>query len=161
MAVFGAADVEILLDQSADHLHDPFFLVAALEQQPAHAIDRLPLLVVDVVVFEQVFAGFEVLRFDGFLRLLNALGDELRLDGHILFHAQPQHQALHALAAEDAHQIVLQGKIEAGTATAAGGDSTLAICSCCSFSVTSKHSTAPSWLRAAMTETSGAKGTKP
>ena len=111
------------LHQAADHLHDPFFLVRAFEQLPAHAVDGLALLVVDVVVFEQVFAGFEVLRFDGFLGLLNALGDELRLDGHILFHAQAQHQPLHALAAEDAHQIVLQGEIEAraaGIALAAG-----------------------------------------
>src|ERR1039458_4326857 len=116
MGVLRSAHVEVLLHQTADHLHDPLLLVGAFEQQPAHAVDRLALLIVNVVVFEQVFAGFEVLRLDGFLRLLNALGDELRFDGHILFHAQAQHQALHALAAEDAHQIVLQGEIEARAA---------------------------------------------
>ena len=51
------------------HLHDVLLLVDAFEQLAAHAVDRLALLVHHVVVFEQVFAGFEVLRFDGLLRL--------------------------------------------------------------------------------------------
>ncbi len=64
---------------AADHLHDALFLIDAFEQLAAHAVDGLALLVHDVVVFEQVFAGFEVLRFDGFLGLGDALGDELAI----------------------------------------------------------------------------------
>ena len=52
-------------------------LVLAFEQRAAHAVDGLALLVHDVVVFEQVFAGGEVLRFHGLLRGGDALGDEL------------------------------------------------------------------------------------
>ena len=62
------------------------------------------------------FAGFEVLRFDGLLRRRNPLGDHARFDRHIFFHAQAQHQILHALAAEDPQQIVLQRKEKARTA---------------------------------------------
>ena len=46
----------------------------------------------------------------------DALADELGLDGDVFLHAQPQHEVLHALAAEDAHQIVLQREIEARAA---------------------------------------------
>ena len=52
------------------------------------------------------------------------------LDRHVFFHAQPQHQVLHALAAEDAHQIVLQRKIEAraaGIALPAGASAQLIV----------------------------------
>ena len=60
----------------------------------------------------------------------NALGDHPALDGHVLFHAQAQHEVLHALAAEDAQQIVLQGEEEtraAGVALAAGSSAELVI----------------------------------
>ena len=70
-----------------------------------------------------MFAGGEVLRFDGLLGGRDALGDEPGLDGHVLFHAQAEHEVLHALAAEDAQQVVLQREEEArgaGVALAAG-----------------------------------------
>ncbi len=57
-----------------------------------------------------------MLHLDRFLRRCDPLGDQLRFDGHIFFHAQPQHQLLHALTAEDAHQIVLQRQIKTGAA---------------------------------------------
>ena len=56
-----------------------FLLVAAFEERPAQRVDRLALLVHHVVVFEQVLAGFEVLRFDGLLRVLDALADQLAI----------------------------------------------------------------------------------
>ena len=45
---------------------DQFFLVHAFEQLAAQAVDGLALLVHDVVVFEQMFAGFEVLPSTAF-----------------------------------------------------------------------------------------------
>ncbi len=54
----------------------------------------------------------------------------LRLDRHVLFHAQAQHQILHALAAEDAQQVVLQREEEtrtAGIALAAGASAKLVV----------------------------------
>ena len=115
---------------AAHHVQDALLLVAALQQLAAHAVDGLALLVHHVVVFEQVFAGVEVLRFDGLLRGRDALGDQPRFDGHVLFHAEPQHQVLHALAAEDAQQVVLQREEEAraaGVALAAGAAAQLVV----------------------------------
>ncbi len=61
----------------------------------------------------------EVLRVHGLLRGRDALADHAGLDGDILFHAEPQHEFLHALAAEDPHQVVLERKIEARAARVA------------------------------------------
>ena len=80
---------------------------------PAPAVDGLALLVHDVVVLEEVLSGAEVLGLHRLLRLPDPASDELRLDGHVLFHAQPQHQVLNALAAEDAEQVVLKREVEA------------------------------------------------
>jgi hypothetical protein len=79
----------------------------AFEQLPAHAVHGLTLLVHHVVVFEDVLARSEMLGFDGLLRSRDAFRNQPRFDGHVLFHAEAQHQILHALAAEDAEQIVL------------------------------------------------------
>ncbi len=43
------------------------FLVFSFERGAADGVDGFALLVHHVVVFEQVFAGLEVLRFDGLL----------------------------------------------------------------------------------------------
>ena len=54
----------------------------------------------------------------------------LRFDGHVLFHAQAQHEVLHALAAENAQQVVLQGEEEAraaGIALASGAAAKLVV----------------------------------
>src|SRR3989441_1035645 len=105
-------------------------LVLAFERGPADRVDRLALLVHHVVVFEKVFAGIEVLRFDGFLRVLDAARDELRFDGHAFGHAQAVHQRLDALATEDAHQIVFEREKKArgaGIALAAGASTQLVI----------------------------------
>src|SRR5436309_12519811 len=55
-----------------------------------------------------------MLGFDGLLRRSNALRDETRLDGYVLFHAQAEHEILHALAAENSEQVVLQREIKTG-----------------------------------------------
>ena len=65
------------------------FLVDALEQLAAQAVDGLALFVHHVVVFENVFASFEVLGFDGLLGSFDSPGDQARLDGNAFFHAQP------------------------------------------------------------------------
>ena len=76
MLVFGREFVEEAAEDSADVvLEDELALVDAFEQLAAQAVDGFALLVHDVVVLEQVFARFEVLRFDGFLRGLDAVGD--------------------------------------------------------------------------------------
>ncbi len=66
---------------------DQIFLIDAFEQLVTQAVDRFTLLVHHVVIFEQVFAGFKVLGFDGFLGFLDAAGDHARLNGNAFFHA--------------------------------------------------------------------------
>ena len=124
-----------LIEQAAEDvahviLKDQFLLVEPFQQLPAQAVNRLALLVHHVVVFEQVFAGLEVLPFDGLLRCLDAPRDHLRLDGHALFHAQPLQQVRHPLLGEDAHQIVFQRQVEArcaGIALTAGASAQLVV----------------------------------
>ena len=96
--------------------HQVIALIGFFHQLAAQTIDRLALLVHDVVVFKQVFARLEVSTFDRLLRRLNALRNHLRLDGHALFHSQTLHQGLDLVAGEDAHQVVFERKEEAGRA---------------------------------------------
>ena len=77
--------VGVLVEQAAENvahviLKDQFFLIESFQQLAAQAVDGLALLVHHVVVFEQVFAGLEVLAFDRLLRRFNAPRDHLRLD---------------------------------------------------------------------------------
>ena len=63
----------ILVEQAAENianviLKNQFFLVESFQQLPAQRVNRLALLVHHVVVFEQMFAGLEVLPFDRLLR---------------------------------------------------------------------------------------------
>ena len=111
-------------------LDDEVFLVEAFEQPAAQAIDGFALLVHHVVVFEQVFAGLEVLAFDGLLRGFDAPRDHARLDRHAFFHAKPLQQVRHPLLGEDAHQVVFEREIETrGTriALAAGASAKLVV----------------------------------
>src|SRR5438552_2346779 len=77
-----------------------------------------------------MFARFEVLAFNRLLRRLDAAGDELRFDGHALFHPQPLKQVRHPLLGEDAHQVIFERKIEArgaGIALATGTPAKLVV----------------------------------
>ncbi len=93
-------------------LENQVLLIHTFEQLTPQSIDSLALLVHHVVVFEQVFAGFEVLRFHGLLRCFYPARDQLRLDRHALFHAQPLKERAHPLFREDAHQVVFKREIK-------------------------------------------------
>ena len=85
----------------------------AFEDGAAQRVDRLALLVHHVVVLEQVLADLEVVRLDLLLRALDRARDHARLDRLAFLHAQPLHQALDAVGAEDAHQVVFERQVEA------------------------------------------------
>ena len=124
-----------IFEQSAEQianiiLQDEILLVDSFQQLPAQAVDRLALLVHDVVVLEQVFTGFEVLRFHGLLRGLDAAGDQPRFDRNAFFHAKALEQRANPFLGEDAHQVVFEREIEArgtGVALAAGASTKLII----------------------------------
>ena len=77
-------------------------------------VDVLALRAHHVVVLEQVFADVEVAFFDFLLRVFDALCDPWMFDGFIVRHAHLFHQVLHAIAGEDAHQVIFERQEEAG-----------------------------------------------
>jgi hypothetical protein len=90
--------------------------VDAEQELLAQLVDRLALLVHDVVVFEQVLAHVEVSLFDLSLRVLNAARDPRMDDGLVVRHPHALHEGLDAVPREDAHEIVFERKIEAAGA---------------------------------------------
>src|SRR5207253_11468764 len=59
------------------------------------------------------FPRVEVARFDLFLCAFDRLGDHAMLDRNPFFHPEAFHPAHEAVAAEDAHQIVLEREVKA------------------------------------------------
>ena len=95
---------------------DELLLVDAFHELAAEAVDGLALLVHDVVVLEDVFAGLEVLGLDCFLCAFDALGDHAGFDGDAFFHAERLEERGDPLAGEDAHEVVFEREEEAGGA---------------------------------------------
>src|SRR5712664_3482034 len=110
VAVEGA-DHEVL-----DPLGHVVGLALAVQDLAAHAVDDLALLVHHVVVLEQVLADLEVVVLDALLGGGDGARHELVLDRLALLHAEPLHDPLDALAAEDAQQVVLERQVEVGRA---------------------------------------------
>ena len=96
----------------------------------ALGVDDFALFVGDVIVFEQVFARVEVVRFDFALCAFDLFGDHTRFDGFIFAHAETRHHGGHTFASEDAHEIVVEGDVEAtgtGVALTAGATAQLVV----------------------------------
>ena len=131
MLVIGREFVEDGAEDSAYVVfEDEFALVDAFKQLAAQAIDGFALLVHHVVVFEQMFARFEVLRFNALLRVFNRRVNHLRLDRHVFFHDALHHGVGNPLLGEDAHEVVFKRQIEArgaGIALAAGASTKLIV----------------------------------
>ena len=100
-------------DGLVDHLPDELAQVAAVEHALAHLVKVAPLLIGDLVVFEQVLADAEVAFLDLFLGALDTLGELLVLDGHALFERKSGEHFQHPLAHEQAQQVVVEGEEEA------------------------------------------------
>src|SRR5208282_2044971 len=94
-------------------LNDEILLVEAFEQTAAQSVDGFALLVHDVVILQQVFAGFEVLAFDGLLRGFDSARDHARFDRNTFLHAEALQQLGNPLLGKNPHQIVFERKIEA------------------------------------------------
>ena len=90
--------------------------VVAAQNHPPAFVDDLPLLVQHIVVVEQLFANFEVMRLHFLLRVLDRAGDHAGLDRHAFLHAELQHDLRDAVRSEYAKEIVLQREIKAGGA---------------------------------------------
>ncbi len=76
-------------------------------------VNHAPLIVRDVVVFQQLLAGIEVVLFHPPLRPLDLARQHAAFDRLARLHAHPGHERLHARRiAENAHQIVFERQIE-------------------------------------------------
>ncbi len=99
MLLARAIRLDQLVEDGFGAFEQECFLFVTFEERPAQRIDCLALLVHHIVVLKQMFAGFEVLRFDGFLGVLNAPADKARFDRHAFGHSQAEHEGFHTLAA--------------------------------------------------------------
>ena len=101
-----------VVDHLVAHVVDGLGNLFALHDSDALFEDHLALVVHHVVELEQVLADVEVARLDLLLRLLQRLVDPGVDDGFAVLQSQFLQHAVHALRAEDAHQVVFQRKIE-------------------------------------------------
>ena len=101
------------------HVVDGVGDLLGLDQLVALLVDHLALVVHDVVVLQQILANLEVARLDLLLRLLERLVDPRMDDRLVLLQPQLAEHAVHALGAEDAHQVVLEREVELGAARVA------------------------------------------
>src|SRR5450759_317102 len=82
-------------------------------------VDGLALLVDDVVELDDALADVEVVALDSSLGALDGLGDEARLDRHVLFETEALHDAGDAVGGEALHEIVFEREVEARRARVA------------------------------------------
>src|SRR5258706_543364 len=129
---FEAGDVPLLLDAFVGNVHAEHVVqhaaaqvgdarrdIARLEHLVPQGIDGPALVVADVVVLEQLLADVEVPRFDFSLRALDRARHHGMLDRLAFGHLQHHHDAVDALAGEDAQQRVLERHVEARAAPVA------------------------------------------
>ena len=108
--LLGGALGHVLIDELRDHVlaHalDGLAHVLRAHQIGALLVDHAALIVGDVVVFEQLLAGIEVVLLDAALRALDLAREHAALDRLARLHADARHERLHARRiAEDAHQL--------------------------------------------------------
>ena len=83
------------------------------ENSLALFVDLVALGVEHVVVLEQVLAHVEVGSFDASLGLLDQAADQVHRHRHRIVDAHALHQVRHLRAAKAAHQVILEGEVEA------------------------------------------------
>ena len=104
------------VDPAVDHVADELAHVFAIQHLAALLVDDLTLDVHHVVVLQGVLSGLEVLGLHLLLGVLDGAGEDLGVDGGVVVHAQGLHHVHDPLGAEQAHDVVLQGQVEAALA---------------------------------------------
>ena len=108
-------DVDLLVQEVAHGVRQ----VLVVEDLVPLGVDRLALLVDDVVVLDDALAHVEVEALDAGLRALDGLGDHARLDGHVVLEPEPGHEARDPLAGEALEERILEREVEARRARVA------------------------------------------
>ena len=102
-----------VLHRIVKHILDGLLQVLPVQHLPALLVDDLTLGVHYVIILKHILTGLEVPGLHLLLGILNGVGEHLLLDGGILVHAQLLHHAHDPLRAEQTHDVVLQGQVEA------------------------------------------------
>ena len=108
-----------LVDHLVAHVGHGLAHVVVAHDVDALLEDDLALVVHHVVVLEHVLARIEVARLDLLLGLLQGLVDPGMGDGLAFLQAQLLQHAVHAVGAEDPHQVVFQRQVELGASRVA------------------------------------------
>ena len=108
-------DVDLLVEERLDGLGQ----VLVVEDLVALGVDRLALLVDDVVELDDALADVEVEALDAALGGLDRPRHEARLDRDVVLEAEPLHQPGDPLAGEALHQVVFERQVEARRARVA------------------------------------------
>ena len=119
VTVLGAELLHAAVHGVVHDLGDVVGQVLAVQNLIALGVDDLALLVHDVVVLKDALTHGEVDALDLVLGALDGLGDDLVLDGHVVAHVGRDHHlgdAVHLVAAEQAHEVVLERQVELGLA---------------------------------------------
>ena len=106
-------------NHGGEHGLNGLLQVLPVQHLAALLVDDLTLGVHHVVVLQHGLAGLEVAGLHLLLGVLNGVGEDLRVNGGVLVHAQLLHHAHDPLGAEQAHDVVLQGQVEAALARVA------------------------------------------
>ena len=101
------------VNPAVDHVADELPHVLSVQHLAALLIDDFTLDVHHVVVFQGVLSGLEVLGLHLFLGVLNGAGENLGVNGGVVVNLQGLHHVLHPLGAEQTHDVVLHGQVEA------------------------------------------------
>ena len=115
----GAELAHLALDGGARDLAHVLGQVLAVEDLVALLVDDLALLVHDVVVVEDALTHGVVDLLDLALGALDGLADHASLERHVGRHVGLLHEladAVHAVGAEQTHEVVLERKVELGLA---------------------------------------------
>ena len=91
-------------------------LVTAFTQElVSKTVDGFPLLVHDIVIFQQMFSNGEIVPLYLFLGCLDAPADQSRLNGNSLVHSESLHDVGNFFAGKDSHQVIFERKVKAGS----------------------------------------------
>jgi len=122
VAVLGAELLHAAVHGVVHDLGDVVGQVLAIQNLVTLGVNDLALLVHDVIVLKNALTHGEVDALDLVLGVLDGLGDDLVLDGHVVAHVGRDHHlgdTVHPVAAEQAHEVVLERQVELSLARVA------------------------------------------
>ena len=107
-ASIGNKRIEKRRREFAQHVENRRLDILALKNLPAQAVNGGPLLVHDIVIFEQMFTNIEVVPLHLALGAFDRARNHARRNRFVLGDIQSIHDFLNPLTVENAHQVVFE-----------------------------------------------------